>query len=502
VTPSLVCQRLRMATAGLPLAAALVLLAAPLAAQQVPPGPAALSLEGAVRLAAENNPALQQQRNARDVARSSVRSAYGDLLPTASVTSEFDYTAAGERRFGSVELARQPDYYGSSYQLGLNYNLSGATLMQPSVERSQERAAEKRVVGAEANLVAQVSTQYLNVLQAREQVAQAEREVARTMEHVRLAQARLEVGAGTPLDVRRAEVQKGRAEVGLVQARTNSATQMLTLSQLLGLRLDPATELTSQFAIFQPNLQADELVQVALGANPTLLAARAGVDAAQSSVQAARSAYLPSLSFRMGVRGSVYQAGDLDPLVRESFGRAQASFQQCVAQNDVRARVGLDVVPCGTLPTETQVREQVAQSNSGFPFGYARQPLGATLSFSLPLFTGFDRQLQIDRARATASDARFEVRANELRLMQEVGSGVLTLEGAYQAALLQEEVRANAEEELRLAQERFRFGAANSIEVTDAQTNLAQAERDKIDAIYDFHKALAALEALVGQPLR
>jgi hypothetical protein len=44
--------------------------------------------------------------------------------------------------------------------------------------------------------------------------------------------------------------------------------------------------------------------------------------------------------------------------------------------------------------------------------------------------------------------------------------------------------------------ERFRFGAATSVEVTDAQTNLAQAEIEKIDAAYNFHQSLAALEAL------
>ena len=59
-----------------------------------------------------------------------------------------------------------------------------------------------------------------------------------------------------------------------------------------------------------------------------------------------------------------------------------------------------------------------------------------------------------------------------------------------------------AQEELRLAQERFRFGAASSIEVTDAQTNLAQAEQDLINAVYNFHRTLASLEALVGRPLR
>jgi len=38
--------------------------------------------------------------------------------------------------------------------------------------------------------------------------------------------------------------------------------------------------------------------------------------------------------------------------------------------------------------------------------------------------------------------------------------------------------------------------------VTDAQTSLAEAERARIDAVYNFHKSLATLEALVGRPLR
>jgi outer membrane protein len=69
-------------------------------------------------------------------------------------------------------------------------------------------------------------------------------------------------------------------------------------------------------------------------------------------------------------------------------------------------------------------------------------------------------------------------------------------------AQLQEQVVGRATEELRLAQERFRFGVASSVEVTDAQTSLALAEQGRIDAIYNYHKSLAALEALVGRPLR
>jgi outer membrane protein TolC len=67
---------------------------------------------------------------------------------------------------------------------------------------------------------------------------------------------------------------------------------------------------------------------------------------------------------------------------------------------------------------------------------------------------------------------------------------------------LQGRIRETSAEELRLAQERFRLGLASSIEVVDAQANLAQAERNEISAVYDFHDAFTALESLVGTSLR
>lgn len=486
--------------------AALLLLPGTLAAQTAPAAPS-LSLEQALRMARENNPAFQQQRNDVDVARAEVRSAYGDLLPSANFQSGFGYTASGVRRFGSVELGRQPDYYSSDYVLGLSYDVNGQTLLRPAVQKAQKRATERRVVGAAANLEAEVSQQYLTVLQAREQVSQAQREVARTEEHLKLAKARLEVGAGTPLDVRRAEVQKGQAEVALVRAAGEADIAALRLGQVVGVPLDPAVQLTSRFEVFEPKWQATELVEVALANNPLLLAARAGSQAARTSVAAARTQYLPTVSMNMGWRGSIYQAGDIDPLVNsdiESFGQR---FENCVTGNEVGKLIGRAPRDCAQFdvndPAVVQgLRANREAQNSGFPFDYTRQPLSASLVVSLPIFQGFSRQLQVDQAKAQAADARHQVRAEELRLRQEVSAAVRNLETSYQAALLQANVRLAASEELRLAQERFRFGAANSIEVTDAQTRLTQAERDEIVAVYDFHRTLAALEALVGRELR
>lgn len=462
-----------------------------------------LTLREALVLARENNPAFLQQRNDLDVANSSVRAAYGGLLPSANASTSFGYTAAGELRLQTRTFGEEPESYFSAYNLGLAYQLNGRTLLEPSVQRAQRAATERRISGAGANLDYQVTQQYLDVLRAREQERQARREVERTDEYVRLAEARLEVGAGTPLEVRSAQVQKGRAEVAVIQAENSAATAVLMLAQLVGVPVDSTVELSSDFQIFQPSWDVPSLIDLAIENNPLLRAARAASSAARTSVAAARTSYLPSLNFNVGWRGYVSQYGSIDPLVDRTLGNID--LEGCRRNNQILQLIGEPPRPC-LDPQDPAVRDLIRQDfqerNRGFPFDYINQPLQASVSVSLPIFTGFSRQLQVDQAQAQAADARYQVRAEELRLRQEVASAARTVEAAYQTALLQERVRESASEELRLAQERFRFGAASSVEVTDAQTNLAQAERDQIAAIYDFHQSLAALEALVGRPLR
>jgi outer membrane protein len=87
-------------------------------------------------------------------------------------------------------------------------------------------------------------------------------------------------------------------------------------------------------------------------------------------------------------------------------------------------------------------------------------------------------------------------------LKADLASGLSTLETAYEAALIEQENQVWADEQLRLAQERYRLGAATFLELVEAETVKAQADRDRIAAIFAYHDALASLEALVGTSLR
>jgi outer membrane protein len=222
-------------------------------------------------------------------------------------------------------------------------------------------------------------------------------------------------------------------------------------------------------------------------------------------VRAARTQYLPSLSFSAGITGSVYSAGNLDPLYASALSNAQDRFDSCVQTNRILNLLGDPPRACvnpATPGVEEQLRQEVRANNPSFPFDYTRQPLGASLTLSLPLFNGYNRERQVEEARVQAEDADLAVRTQELRLRTEIEAALLGLQTAYRVAQLQDQVVQKAMEELRLAQERFKYGVASSVEVTDAQTSLAQAEQARIDAVYIYHKSLAALEALVGRALR
>ncbi|HSU16650.1 TolC family protein [Longimicrobium sp.] len=505
-------------------ALALALAVAPAAAQQTtpraqptppPPPPVQaqpagppLSMEQAVASAQENNPDLLQQKNDTRSARAAVRESRLDFLPSASVSGGLGYTAPGEQRVGSVQLRQtSPAYYSSFYSLDLNYSLSGAKLMQPRVARAQERATQQRVTGYEANLVSTVRQNYLATLQAWEQAQQAERELGRTQEHERLARARLDVGAGTPLDLRRAEVQRGQAEVALVQRRNDYQTALLRLGQVMGRELPADTRLSSTFGLFEPRWTVDELEAMALAGNPNLLSARATAQAARTGVRAARTQYLPSLSMSVGYRGSVYSASDLSSFYEQELSIKQGQFESCNYNNQLGALIGAGQLDCSKYDVSNPavanaVRSGVRAQNPTFPFGFKTQPLQASLALSLPLFNGYQRERQVEEARVQAEDADLAVRSTELRLRADLGAALLATQTAFRTAQLQDQVVDRATEELRLAQERFRFGVASSVEVTDAQTSLSQAEQARIDAVYNYHKSLAALEALVGRPLR
>ena len=479
----------------------------PLQAQEPPP--ATLSLAEALEVARRNNPDYLASANDATSADWAVREAYGALLPSASLGSSLSWQGAGTTRFGiltgeDIGFGSSTSYYSSSYSIGLNYQLSGASLLAPGRERSGRRATEAGIVAARHTLESEVTRQYLALMGARDGVRLAEEELARTEDNFRLAEARVQVGAAPAIEAAQASVERGRAEVELLQARNLAEAERLRLMQALGIELDREVELTTQFPVVDITWTPEELLRMAAEQNPLLNAARASEQASEAGVKMARTAYLPSLSMQAGFSGFARQAGNVDYLIDQARTQVEASRQSCLQQNDLYSRLADPLPPqdCSAIVLTPQREAQIRESNSVFPFDFTRDPFSVSLAVSLPVFDGFSRERQVEEAKVAAQDARYLRRAEELRVRMEISTAHNDVVTARQRIELEERNGALADDQLRLARERYRLGAGTFLELREAETVKARADRAHLSSLYQFHVSLAALEATVGQPLR
>ena len=488
-------------------AVALLAVALPLGAQQTVP--ASLSLEEALDIARQHNPTYLQAENDRHQADWDVRQAYGALLPSASANSSVSWQGSGEQQFGAVTLGDLgfgdlPSYYGSSYFLGLNYNLSYSTILGPSQAKAQRETTQALIRISGAALVAQVTNAYLEVLRQQESVRLADQQLENSQFNLRLAQGQLEVGQVTPIDVGLAEVQVGRSEVGVLQARNAVETGRMRLLQQMGVSVGQEIQLATSFRLTQPTWELTELLDRAMDGNPTLQARNRSRESADINVRSARSAYLPSLSMSTGWSGFTNQASSTEFQVVQAQAQVAGAVQNCAATNDLYRRLADPLPPmdCTRFAFTDADRQQIADQNNQFPFSFQRAPPSFRLSLSIPIFQGLSRQRNLEAAKLQREDLTLQVREQEIALEADLSVGLANVRTAYQSALLEDRNRALAERQLELARERYRLGAITFVELVVAQTGLAQADRDYTGAVFAYHDTVTNLEALVGASLR
>ena len=474
------------------------------AARPVAPQHAALSLDEAITLARRNNPLHLGTINNRRTADAAVRAAQGQLLPNADASFFAQRQQGGRQIFGGTSLGATSDINQSQYQIGIGYRINRATLLTPKLERANRDAVEADITGSAEVLRAGVTQQYLAVLQAQDRASLQDTLLVAAQTQLVLAQARALVGSGTQLDVSRAEVTVGQQQVQVLQARNQIEIEKLRLFQQMGVEQPAGVTLTTQFtAITEPPPLA-ELVASARTSNPVVLALRSREKVADLNVKRARGEYSPTLSINTGISGYTYSYANSGFLVQQATASIAESQLSCIRTEEVRAALGLtnNLAQCqGMVLTDEQI-SKLRSDNRQFPFNFQSSPKSISATISLPLFDGFAREQRVQEAQSFREDARYNVRARELALTADVTAAYLTLTTAAKTAALQAQNAAKARLELKFTQDRYRSGAVSLVDVTDARAAFERAESDRINAVFDYHKAFAALESAVGRPLR
>ncbi len=492
------------------LAAALVLLAlaaTTLVGQDVPQR---LTLEDAIRLAQDYNPTYQSTKNDRAAADWRAREAYSAFLPTATANSGYTWVQDGTQRFGTVDLGNSgTDWYQSYYSLNATWRLDGNTIFGIPAARANQKAVDARITAAEFDLESQVTLQYMAVLRAQDGVDVAQRQVDRAQQNRRIVDMRVGSGAAAGTDGKQAEVDLGRAEVGLIQARRQYREARALLAEQLGVTLDEHTELASEFTVFEPTWERGQLIGMALDAHPSLRAFQAQERAASATAKQAASSYFPSFSLTTALQGTTQEATNRGFVVGNAQGSAASDVLTCQRNNAIAAAIpayplssGAPIGDCTRFAYTDALGQQYLAANNAFPFNFTKRPIQVTFAVSIPVFTGFNRQRQLSEANNAAEDAKYARRAEELRLRTAVTQAFDNLTAAYEVQQLEERNRSLADEQLLMQQRRYALGAVGLLELLDAQTTATTADQAYLNAVYDFHWNLIRLEAAVGQPLR
>jgi outer membrane protein len=481
----------------------LALAAAPVAAQTAPRN---LSLSDAISLARRNNPAWLSVRNDEEASAWAVRESYASLLPSASANGSVTWQEAGVQRIGTVDLGAGSDLLSSRYGLGVSWSLDGGSLFQVASARANHRATEAAVTAGELDLDYRVTLQYMTALRARDgiDVARRQRDLAR--QNHDLVRVRAEAGAVPMVDAKQAEVERGRAEVELIKAERAYRAELLRLSEQMGVVLEGEVELATAAEPFAPTWTLDDLLERALASHPSLLAARAREAAGRAQVRQARSGYLPSFSVATGWSGSTIENTNKDFLVTQTERSLASQRDRCQLENALVGGLATSYPGfprnCAQYVLTDAARTDLIQGSEVFPFDFTKNPLQVQFAVSVPLFNGFSIQRQVEQAVAVSKDVTEGRRSEELRLRTAVTQAYDAVVTQVQVIEIETTNRAIAEERITMARQRYALGATSIIELLDAQTSLQTAERDYLNARYQFQIDLTNLEAASGVRLR
>lgn len=435
----------------------LVLGAGTATAQQERP---ALTLEQAVQIARERNPAFRRvQLGIRD-AEARVLSAYGSFLPTLDAGMSWSgtrrTTSVGEDDFGETIVQDQSrTFTSSSASQSVRSNL---TLFDGFKNVNGIRAARKGVDAAEASVAAQelalvgdVSRAFYEALLAQRQIEVEERLLQSAQEDLERQERLFTIASTDQVQVLTAEVRVALQEQALVRAINQAEKARLLVLRRLGTLgeitdFEPVGELPE---VFDPAvLDAGDLVALALAGHPSVAQSRARVGQQEAELARARADRLPSLS----ASGSYLRSTGTD---------GYSSF--------------FDFNP-------SAIR--------GFNF---------SLSISLPIFQRFSMTQSASAARVAVDQAEEDAWETRLGVEQQVRSAFIDLENAFTGFQIQTRSRDLNRRRLELAQEQYRLGAVTFIDLQRYIDDVAQAERDLVNRQLDFANALVSLDQQVGQ---
>ena len=398
-----------------------------------------LTITDVVDIALRNNPATRASWSQARAAAFTFGSERGQYYPTINATTTL---GRSQTPATTTRPAGRTTSYGPS--ISLSYLVLDFGGRSGSIERARQElfAANLSHNATIQNVVLQAEVAYFTYMATSALLAAERSAIAEAQANLNAAQQRNRVGLATIADVLQSKTALSQEQLNLETIQGNLQAARGALAAALGLPANLPFELeplTGPIPVRTLAVSVDSVINEALRNRPDLQAARAQAEAAAQSIRVAKSAELPSLSFN---------------------------------------------------------------SNAGRQFSNPRLFAGPSyslqLGLSIPIFNGFSHQYDVSAARAQADAVAAVADQTRQQVVTEVFTSYYALQTAQARVATADDLLASAQQSLQVAQGRYREGVGSIIDVLTAQSALANARAQQVQARWQWYTSLAQLARDAG----
>ena len=396
-----------------------------------------ITLPQSIALALQNNRTLHQSQWDYEAAIAQVGVATSGRNPV--VTYNYSANHTGNEVNGVSKTGN-----AFSHQLGVGVSVFNRAL-DAQIEAAKYSRDGSGAALTEAAQTAKLTaaTNYLSLIMSRNKVNVAEQTVRDYEEHLKNANLQYQVGIVSKSDVLATNTRLANAKTALVEAKNAANLAEAKFNNHVGL------------PVSTPIVTADK----------ELSYAPYGI-----SLESAKS-------YGVAHRGAIVQAAMAVKAAEENVGLADASDIPVVKANASRRMNGAHWA--GNDSKDWSV--------------------GATLSWNV--WDGGQSKANVSAAKAKLEKAK-EAYAQTIETVQlQIQEGYLNLKAAEQKIQSTHAAVEAGQEDFRIKTLRYRSGVGTNVDVLDAETSLATARNNYVDALYNYNLSIATLEKAMGIPV-
>ena len=397
-----------------------------------------LSVDECVRIALENKAAVKRAEQDTKIAQLNRVSAIGMLLPTVRASNSFSETTYGNSSLSTSEN------YGAGISLNQNLFNSGNNARNVRQSNNNYLIAKENERQSKSRIISNVYTYYYQFLKNKELFTIAEKNLELSSRQLELVERRYNLGSVSKTDYLKASVQYGTAKSTLLSRKLNRDNSEQTLKNSMGL-LEQDIELKIRDKVNIELIIPDfnEAYEIMVGNSPELRILDAQIETAQLNLRSSWGSSLPSLNLSVGMNAY----------------------------------------------SNEQVTSEFFNDN------YIKS---ANLTLSIPIFSGLKNRNSVEISKIRFGQSKMMYDSSRKDAKVSLSSLLNTLKNYEELIPIYEEVLISAEEDLRLAQNKYELGSATILELLDAQLAVLQASSTLVTTKYDAAMQLANLDGLLG----